>query len=78
MDDVILKLPLNINGALIVLQHWTPNLVFQSFEITHINLWVQLHGIPGEYFLEANVRRLARIASEVLVLDWYSPSAQAL
>ncbi|GAA0157824.1 hypothetical protein LIER_15007 [Lithospermum erythrorhizon] len=58
--------------------HWTLNLVFQSFEIAHANLWIQIHGIPGEYFSESNVRRMARVAGEIVVLDWYSNSAQAL
>ncbi|GAA0168942.1 hypothetical protein LIER_43831 [Lithospermum erythrorhizon] len=49
LDNVVLRSPFNINGALLVLQHWTPNLVFQNFEISHIKLWVQGHGIPGEW-----------------------------
>ncbi|GAA0140733.1 hypothetical protein LIER_35279 [Lithospermum erythrorhizon] len=38
LDDVVLGSPLNINGALLVLQHWTRNLVFKNFDIAHISL----------------------------------------
>ncbi|GAA0172325.1 hypothetical protein LIER_26173 [Lithospermum erythrorhizon] len=30
LDDVVLRSPLNINGALLVLQYWTPNLFFKT------------------------------------------------
>ncbi|GAA0143417.1 hypothetical protein LIER_35741 [Lithospermum erythrorhizon] len=70
MDDVISRSPLNINGALLILQHWTPNIVFSNFDISHTNIWVQIHGIPVEYFEESNVSRQIRVAGDIVVLDW--------
>ncbi|GAA0139518.1 hypothetical protein LIER_01045 [Lithospermum erythrorhizon] len=78
MDDVVPRSPLNVNGALLILQHWTPNIVFSNFDISHTNLWIHIHGILAAYFEESNVRRLARVAGDIVVLDWYSISAQAL
>ncbi|GAA0150614.1 hypothetical protein LIER_09519 [Lithospermum erythrorhizon] len=66
-----------IKDALLILQHWTSNIVFSNFDISHINLWIQIHGIPAEYFEESNVRRLARVAGDIVV-DGYSILAQAL
>ncbi|GAA0152772.1 hypothetical protein LIER_11169 [Lithospermum erythrorhizon] len=77
-DEVILRSPLNINGALLLLCHWTPNLCFQNLTIPTMDLWLQIHGIPVEGFREDNIRKIACTAGEILVVDSHGNEAHAL
>lgn len=41
--------PWAVNGALLVLERWRPNLVISNIHLNFISVWVQFHGLPLEY-----------------------------
>ena len=41
--------PWAVDGALLVLERWRPNLVIGNLQLNFISIWVQLHGLPLEY-----------------------------
>ena len=41
--------PWAVDGALLVLERWGPNLVIGNLQLNFISIWVQLHGLPLEY-----------------------------
>lgn len=41
--------PWAVNGALLVLERWRPNLVISNIHLNFIFVWVQFHGLPLEY-----------------------------
>ncbi|GAA0149154.1 hypothetical protein LIER_08402 [Lithospermum erythrorhizon] len=77
-DIVGINGPYNVNGALLLLTNWTPNMTLQNFNITHTNLWMQLHGILVEYFHQENILNLARTAGEIIAADWHAEETRAL
>jgi len=38
-----------LEGALLVLEKWRPNLVLNHLHLNYISIWVQFHGLPLEY-----------------------------
>ncbi|GAA0185258.1 hypothetical protein LIER_32546 [Lithospermum erythrorhizon] len=77
MDFVMQNNPLNVNGGLLVLDFWTPNLVFQTFRVNDIEIWMQIHGIPAEYFGEETVQNMAHAVGDVIGVEWNSNAALA-
>lgn len=41
--------PWPVDGALLILERWRPNLVLSHLQLNYISVWVQLHGLPLEY-----------------------------
>ena len=41
--------PWFVDGALLVLEKWRPNLVMSKLHLNFVSIWVQLHGLPLEY-----------------------------
>ena len=41
--------PWAVDGALLVLEKWSPNLVIERLQLNFVSIWVQLHGLPLEY-----------------------------
>ncbi|GAA0169357.1 hypothetical protein LIER_40741 [Lithospermum erythrorhizon] len=53
--------PFNVNGVLLLQERWTTSLMLQDFNITHVNLWVQIHKIPVKYFNEQNIKNVIQV-----------------
>ncbi|GAA0146143.1 hypothetical protein LIER_06167 [Lithospermum erythrorhizon] len=64
--------PLNLHGALLVLDYWRPNTYFQSFQINFANLWVQLHLIPGDYLDYDNLHAIIQALGDVQNVEWHA------
>ena len=59
-----------LEGALLVLEKWRPNLVLNHLHLNYISIWVQFHGLPLEYQypeLAEYIRKLMGIVEQV---DW--------
>ncbi|GAA0166199.1 hypothetical protein LIER_40141 [Lithospermum erythrorhizon] len=67
--------PYNVNGALLLLDRWIQNLFLQTFTVNFINIWVQIHGVPIEYFEYDNIYRIGGMAREVIAVEWTSMSS---
>nr|POE93700.1 hypothetical protein CFP56_31260 [Quercus suber] len=39
-----------MDGALLILEKWRPNLVLNRLQLNFVSLWVQFHGLPLEYY----------------------------
>ena len=46
---IFLEGPWAIDGALLVLEQWRPNLVIGNLQLDFISICVQIHGLPLEY-----------------------------
>ncbi|GAA0172469.1 hypothetical protein LIER_41341 [Lithospermum erythrorhizon] len=62
----------NVNGALLLLESWIPNTSLRDFQVAHMGLWIQIHGIPVEYFENEDIYRLGSTAGEVIGIEWNS------
>ncbi|GAA0184617.1 hypothetical protein LIER_31905 [Lithospermum erythrorhizon] len=77
-DIIVANGPYNVNGALLLLDRRTPNLSLQDFNITHVNLWVQIHNIPLEYFNEKYIRNVIQVAGEIITYDGNSEEVRGM
>lgn len=41
--------PWAVDGALLLLEKWRPNLVLGNLQVNYVSIWVQLHGLLLEY-----------------------------
>ena len=77
LEFVVSQSPVNFNGALFVMAHWRPNTCLETFKIEYADVWIQLHGIPLEYFVREHIEGLVDSAGERIVIEWNSPEAEA-
>ena len=49
LDHMCNEGPWVVDGALLILEKWRPNLVFNKLHIYFISIWVQFHVLPLEY-----------------------------
>ncbi|OMP13551.1 hypothetical protein COLO4_01438 [Corchorus olitorius] len=62
--------PWLLDGAMLVTVPWRPNTGLRNVEIRHTHMWVQLWGMPLEYFQEEIARSLAAVIGPVERVDW--------
>ncbi|GAA0175374.1 hypothetical protein LIER_28559 [Lithospermum erythrorhizon] len=61
--------PINMHGALLVLDYWRPNTCFQTFQISVITIWVQIRLIPDDYFDYHNLHHLIQTLGDIQSLQ---------
>lgn len=59
--------PWVVDGALLVLERWRPNLVLNHLQLNYISVWVQLHGFPLEHQYPKLGERMGQLMERV---DW--------
>ena len=62
--------PWVVDGALLILEKWRPNLVFNKLHIYFISIWVQFHVLPLEYQYLEMAERLGQIMGVLEKVDW--------
>ena len=62
--------PWSIDGALLVLEKWRPNLVMNKFHLNFVSIWVQLHGLPLEYHYPELAKRMGQMIGSFEKIDW--------
>ncbi|XP_075669721.1 uncharacterized protein LOC142639421 [Castanea sativa] len=54
--------PWAVDGALLILEKWKPNLVFNKLHLNFISIWVPFHDLPLEY----QYPEMAKILSQIM------------
>ncbi|GMQ06130.1 hypothetical protein CsSME_00050837 [Camellia sinensis var. sinensis] len=69
MHRIVDNGPYAIQGALLIVDYWKPDLVLDGLIFDKILVWVQLYGLPLECFTEEAGVRLRRAVGEVVKVD---------
>ncbi|KAK7836351.1 hypothetical protein CFP56_022712 [Quercus suber] len=48
-EYILCEGPWFVDGALLVVEQWTPNLALNQIQLTFFTTWVQVHNLPLEY-----------------------------
>ena len=59
-----------VDGALLILEKWKPNLVLNRLQLNFVSLWVQFHGLPSEYHYPELVESMGQMIGIVKKVDW--------
>ena len=62
--------PWSVDGALLVLEKWRPNLVMSKLRLNFVSIWVQLHGLPLEYHDPELAKRMGQMIGAFEKIDW--------
>ena len=62
--------PWSINGALLVVDQWTPNLALNWIQLTFFTTWVQVHNLPLEYHDTDLSHFMGDLTREYISMDW--------
>ena len=62
--------PWSVDGALLILEKWRPNLVISNLQVNYIAIWVQFHGLPVEYQYPKLAERMGQCMGVFERLDW--------
>ncbi|KAI8027959.1 Uncharacterized protein LOK49_LG02G03555 [Camellia lanceoleosa] len=69
MHRIVDNGPYAIQGALLIVDYWKPDLVLDRLIFDKMMVWVQLYGLPLECFIEEARFRLGRAVGEVVKVD---------
>lgn len=61
--------PWNILGSLLCLHRWTPDLTLHEVDFSYSPFWIQIHGVPLQWFSTDNARRIASKVGEVEMVE---------
>lgn len=59
-----------MEGALLVLEKWRPNLVLNCLQLNYISVLVQFHGLPLEYQYLELAEYMGQLMGIVEQVDW--------
>lgn len=62
--------PWAVDGALLVLEKWRPNLALNRLHLNYVSIWVQFHGLPLEYQYLEMAERMGRMIGFFEHIDW--------
>ena len=62
--------PWALEGALLVLEKWRPNLVLNRLQLNYISIWVQFHGLSLEYQYPELAKYMGQLMGIVEQVDW--------
>lgn len=62
--------PWAVDGALLTLERWRPNLVLGNLQVNYVSIWVQLHGLPLEYQHPELAEKMGQMMGIVDRVDW--------
>ena len=68
--DICGEGPWAVDGALLVMERWRPNLVIHGLQLNYVSLWVQLHGLPLEYQYPELAMQMGQIIGNYERIDW--------
>lgn len=51
---ILEEAPWNILGQVLILKQWNPQISMQEVDYTHTPYWVQIHGMPLEFYSKEN------------------------
>ncbi|KAI8030395.1 hypothetical protein LOK49_LG01G01199 [Camellia lanceoleosa] len=61
--------PCAVQGALLIVDYWLPNLILNFMNVAGFAVWVQLHGLPLKCFMMEAGFQLERAVCEVVGVD---------
>ncbi|OMO87035.1 hypothetical protein CCACVL1_09301 [Corchorus capsularis] len=70
VSTAVQESPWLLDGGMLVVEPWRPNTALRDVEVRHTNMWVQLWGMPLEYFQEEIAVSLAQVIGPVERVDW--------
>ena len=70
LEDMCAKGPWVVDGALLVLEKWRPNLVVNRLHLNYVSIWVQLHGLPLEYQYPKLAKQMGQLIGFIKGVDW--------
>ena len=53
--------PWSVDGALLIMEKWRPNLVLGKLQLNYVSFLVQLHGFPLEYQYPELAKKMGQI-----------------
>uniref|UniRef100_A0A7N2R8K9 CCHC-type domain-containing protein n=1 Tax=Quercus lobata TaxID=97700 RepID=A0A7N2R8K9_QUELO len=62
--------PWSVDGTLLVVERWTPNLTLSQTHLTSATLWVQIHNLPLEYHDIELAHFIGNLLGEFVSIDW--------
>ena len=62
--------PWAVDGALLILEKWRPNLVLNRLQLNYVSLWVQLHGLPLDYQYPELAEHMGQLMGIFEKVDW--------
>uniref|UniRef100_A0A2N9I4W7 Reverse transcriptase domain-containing protein n=1 Tax=Fagus sylvatica TaxID=28930 RepID=A0A2N9I4W7_FAGSY len=62
--------PWTLKGAHLILREWKPRLTWEEVDFTTSTFWVQVHGLPGAWQLEDNLKRIGNKVGIVKEIDF--------
>ena len=62
--------PWDVDGALLVLERWRPNLILSHLQLNYISVWDQLHGLPLEYQHLELAEKMDQMMGILERVDW--------
>ena len=62
--------PWSVDGALLVVKRWTPNLTLSQTHLTSVTLWVQIHNLPLNYHDIELAHFIGNLLVEFVSIDW--------
>ena len=62
--------PWAVDGALLMLERWRPNLILSHLQLNYISVWVQLHGLPLEYQYPELAEKMGQMMGILEKVDW--------
>lgn len=68
-DKVLLMVPWNFKGHLLVLQHWSSALTIAEIDLTTSSFWIQLHGLPMAGMNQPTISAIGSSIGQLLELD---------
>ncbi|KAH7855438.1 hypothetical protein Vadar_024853 [Vaccinium darrowii] len=68
-EDLVHAGPWNVNGALLLLHHWEPDVPLHRLSFRTANMWIQIRGMPLEYMTPALAVRMGSLIGTVTTVD---------
>nr|POE68186.1 uncharacterized protein CFP56_28996 [Quercus suber] len=60
----------SVDGALLIMEKWRPNLVLGKLQLNYVSLWVHLHGLPLEYQYPELAEKMGQIMGIFEGINW--------
>lgn len=68
-DDLLHAGPWNINGALLLLRPWQPDIPLHQLDFSTAGMWIQMSRAPLEYMTPAMAARMGSLLGTVISID---------
>lgn len=68
-NRILEKAPWNILGQVLILKQWNPQISVHEIDFTHAPYWIQIHGMPLEFFSKQNAAHTGSKIGEVIDVE---------